>query len=258
MFSLDVRESYYMSAQHIRSALFTAGPLLIFIVMEEKNKISPIITGVTGMVGEGVLHECLLHPDVEKILVIGRKPCGITDPKIKEIIHQDFFDLSPIQQELEGYNACFFCLGVSSLAVNKAMYYKLTYTLTMHMGEILSRLNPGMTFCYVSGSGTDSTEKGRLAWARVKGKTENDLMKLPFKNVYAFRPGFIKPTPNLKNTHKFYAYINWLFPVGRALFPRTFCTMKELGTAMIQAAQTGFRKNILEGNDIIELGNRDD
>jgi hypothetical protein len=216
--------------------------------------IRAIITGTTGMVGEGVLHECLLHPQVESILIINRKPCGITHPKLKEIIHQDFFDFSAIEQELDGYNTCFFCLGISSIGVKEEVYYSMTYTLTMHVAETLSRLNNGMTFCYVSGAGTDSSEKGSSSWARVKGKTENDLMKLPFRQVYAFRPGFIRPTKGLKYAHKFFSYIGWVFPLGRALYPSGFCTMKELGLSMIFVAANGYEKKILEGRDILALG----
>jgi hypothetical protein len=168
------------------------------------KKVRAIITGSTGMVGEGVLHECLLSPDVEAVLVVNRNPCGVVHPKLKEIILKDFFNFSAIETELAGYNACFFCLGISSMGVSADDYYKMTYTLTMGVARILSKGNPDMTFCYVSGSGTDSSEKGRLAWARVKGKTENDLMKLPFKQVYAFRPGYIHPTPGLKRTHPYY------------------------------------------------------
>ena len=135
------------------------------------------------MVGEGVLHECLLHPEVEKVLVIGRKPCGVTHPKLTEIIHPDLSDLISFEAGLKGYNACFFCAGISSLGVKDNDYYRLTYTLTLKFAEPVCRLNPGLVFCYVSGSGTDSTEKGRMAWARVKGKTENDLMKMPFKEI---------------------------------------------------------------------------
>ena len=216
-------------------------------------KIKAIITGTTGMVGEGVLHECLLSNDVEAVLVINRKPCGVTHPKLKEIIHADFFNLSQIESQLTGYNACYFCLGVSSVGMKEDIYYKMTYTLTIHVGETLSRLNKEMTFCYVSGAGTDSSEKGRSMWARIKGKTENDLMKLPFKSVYAFRPGFIKPIKGLKYTHSLYKYINWLFPIGRALFPSGFCTLKEIGAAMIHSVTKGYKKNILEGKDIIAL-----
>lgn len=221
--------------------------------MENKINIRTIITGTTGMVGEGVLHECLRHPAVEAVLVINRKPCGVSHPKLKEIIHGDFFDFSSIESQLSGYNACYFCLGVSSVGLEEAAYFRMTYTLTMHVAETLSRLNPDMTFCYVSGSGTDSSEKGRLMWARVKGKTENDLMRLPFRKVYNFRPGFIKPIPGLQFTHPYYKYINWLFIPGRALFPNSFCTLREMGLAMIHTMTRGYEKNILEGRDIIAL-----
>ncbi len=205
------------------------------------------------MVGEGVLHECLGHPEVKEILVIGRKSCGVSHPKLKEIIHNDFFDLSSLSNRLSGYDACFFCLGVSSVGMDAKTYFELTYTLTMHMAGTLSGLNPGMTFCYVSGAGTDSTEKGRSRWARVKGKTENDLMKLPFRQVFAFRPGFIKPTSGLTRTKSFYKYVNWLFPAGRALFPGGFCTLEELGQAMIGVTLNGYAKKVIEGKDIIAI-----
>jgi len=217
------------------------------------TRIRVIITGSTGMVGEGVLHACLQHPAVESVLVVNRKPCGVLHSKLSEIIHQDFFDLSSIQDQLSGYNACFFCLGVSSVGMKEAIYYEMTYTLTLHAAITLNKRNIGMTFCYVSGAGTDSTEKGRSMWARVKGKTENDLVKLPFKQVFNFRPGFIKPTPGLKNTLKLYRYAGWLFPIGRALYPKGFCTLKELGLAMINATKNGYGKKIVEGRDIIAL-----
>lgn len=204
------------------------------------------------MVGEGVLHVCLQHPDVAQVLVINRRPCGISHPKLKEIIHENFFDLSAIEEDLKGYDACFFCLGVSSVGMKEPEYYKLTYTLTMHMAQTLCRQNSDMRFCYVSGSGTDSSEKGRLMWARVKGKTENDLMKLSFTKVYAYRPGFIKPIKGLQHTHSFYTYINWLFPLGRKLYPKAFCTLEELALSMIHVVQSNYDKNILEGTDIIE------
>jgi uncharacterized protein YbjT (DUF2867 family) len=217
------------------------------------NMIRAIITGATGMVGEGVLHECLQHPAVESVLVLNRRPCGVTHPKLKEIVHSDFFDLSAIEDQLGGYNACFFCLGVSSVGMKEAAYYKTTYTLTLHTAITLSKRNIGMTFCYISGAGTDSTEKGRSMWARVKGKTENDLQKLPFRQVFNFRPGFIKAIPGLKNTLPLYKYVGWLFPIGRALYPRGFCTLHELGRAMINVAKNGFEKKIVDGKDIIAL-----
>ena len=215
-----------------------------------------IITGATGMVGEGVLQVSLSHPSIEKILVINRKPCGVIHPKLKEIIHEDFFDLSPIEQELSGYDACQFCLGVSSVGINKETYYKLTYTLTLNVAKTLSNLNKEMIFNYISGAGTDSTEKGRINWARVKGKTENDLMKLPFKKAYAFRPGFIKPIKGMMRTQSLYKYAGWLFPVGRSLYPKGFCTLRELALAMIYTSNNNYEKKIIEGNDIIELAKR--
>ncbi|WP_199141058.1 NAD-dependent epimerase/dehydratase family protein [Pedobacter sp. ASV12] len=217
------------------------------------EKIRTIITGSTGMVGEGVLYECLQHEAVEAVLVVNRKPCGYSHPKLKEIIHADFFDFSPIEAQLTGYNACFFCLGVSSVGMDKEKYYQMTYVLTMHVAETLSRLNANMTFCYVSGAGTNTSEQGGSNWSRVKGKTENDLMKLPFLQVFNFRPGFIKPIKGLKYTHSFYKYINWLFPIGRALFPNGFCTLKELALAMIHTLDRHNERRVVEGKDIIAM-----
>ncbi len=151
-------------------------------------KIKAILFGATGMVGEGVLLEALKYENVESVLVIGRRSCKVTNVKLKEIIHNNFFDYSTIEDQLKGYNACYFCLGVSSVGMTEKDYTRITYDLTMQAATTLSRLNPNMTFCYVSGTGTDSTEKGKMMWARVKGKTENDLAKLPFKAVYMFRP----------------------------------------------------------------------
>ncbi|MBW8687013.1 Rossmann-fold NAD(P)-binding domain-containing protein [Chitinophaga rhizophila] len=217
-------------------------------------KINAIITGSTGMVGEGVLLECLASDKVASVLVINRKPCGVVHSKLKEIIHRDFEDIEPIRSQLAGYNACYFCLGVSSVGMNKDTYYRLTYTLTMHVAGVLSEENPDMTFCYVSGGGTDTSESGRLHWARVKGKTENDLMQLPFKAVYAFRPGFIRKVEGQRHVHAFYKYINWMFPLGRRLFPGGFCTMKELAQAMIHVTLQGYARQVLEGKDIIAAG----
>ena len=205
------------------------------------------------MVGEGVLNACLASSEVEQILVINRKPCGVSHPKLKEILHKDFLDISPIAGQLSGYNACYFCLGISSVGVSDEDYKRMTYDLTMHVAQTLARLNPDMTFCYVSGTGTDSTEQGRLAWARVKGKTENDLMKLPFKKVYAFRPGFMKPDQDAKNALGFYAYINWLYPALRGLFPSYISTLREVGDAMIKIVNRSYPKQILEVKDIVAL-----
>lgn len=220
-------------------------------------KIKAIITGATGMVGEGVLHECLNHPDVESVLVINRKPCGVTHRKLKEIIHKDFLDMSYIEGQLTGYNACYFCAGVSSVGKKEDEYKRLTYDLTINFAETLIRVNGErsgtMTFCYVSGLGTDSTEKGKIMWARVKGKTENDLMKLPFKDSFAFRPGFIQPIKGLKNTYKTYKILSPVIPILRKLFPKYVTTLKEIGMAMINVTRSGSEKKILECEDIICL-----
>jgi len=216
-------------------------------------KIRTIITGATGMVGEGVLHECLLHADVEEVLVINRKPCGVVHPKLKEIIHTDFFDLSMIADKLHPYNACFFCLGVSSIGMKEDQYRHLTYDLTMYVAQTVLKLNPGMTFCYVSGSGTDSTEKGKQMWARVKGKTENDLMRLPFKKAFMFRPGYMQPTKGLKNTLSAYKAVGWLYPVWHLLFPGFVCRLADVGVAMINSVNKEYSKTILEVRDIVAL-----
>jgi nucleoside-diphosphate-sugar epimerase len=220
-----------------------------------KTEIKAIITGSTGMVGEGVLYQCLNHPDVKEILVINRKPCGYEHPKLKEIIHSDFFDFSTIEDQLKGYNACFFCLGVSSVGMSKEDYYQKTYVLTMHVATTLVGLNPGMTFCYVSGAGTYSTEEGSLNWAKVKGKTENDLMKLLFAQVFNFRPGIIKPTKGLKYTHKAYNYFGWLFLILKAINKNSFVTLEEIGLAMIHTMRTTNERKVLEVKDIKQLAN---
>ncbi len=189
------------------------------------------------------------------MLVINRKPCGVSHPKLKEILHQNFLDISAIAAQLKGYNACYFCLGVSSVGMNEETYTRYTYDLTLHFASTLATLNPDMTFIYVSGSGTDSTEKGSLMWARVKGKTENDLTKLPFKKVYAFRPGFMLPTVGAKNTLKPYKYLSWLYP-ALLLFPKYVCKLSDVGQAMINAVNKGYEKNILEVSDIIKLAQK--
>lgn len=214
------------------------------------SNIRVIITGASGMVGEGVLHECLLSPDVEKVLVVGRRPCGTQHPKLTELIHKDFFDLSPIESQLAGYNACFFCLGVSSVGMKKPDYERMTYDLTMNFAGTLAKMNHDMSFCYISGAGTDSTEKGKLHWARVKGKTENDLQKLGFKQTFLFRPGILKPTPGLKNTLGFYKWAGWLMPVFQLFAPNSITSLAQLGKAMIRAVIHGYDKNIIEVKDI--------
>jgi len=215
-------------------------------------KIKTIITGSTGMVGEGVLIECLNHPDVEEILVLNRKPGGMSHPKLREVIHGDLFDLAPIERQLAGFDACFFCLGVSSVGMSSEEYRHITHDLTLNMARLLVRQNPEMTFCYVTGAGTDSSEQGRIAWARVKGATENALVRL-FKQAYMFRPGFMKATPGQRNVKSYYKFFSWLYPIGRALYPAGFCTLQEVGLAMINAARTGYPSRILEVADIVKL-----
>jgi uncharacterized protein YbjT (DUF2867 family) len=217
--------------------------------------IKAIVTGATGMVGEGVLFECLGHPEVEQVLVINRKPGGVSHPKLREIVHADFFNLAPIAQQLIGYNACFFCLGVSSVGMDEGQYRRVTHDLTLNVGELLARSNPEMTFCYVTGAGTDSSEQGRLAWARVKGATENALMR-SFKRSYMFRPAFMKASPGQKNLKSSYKLLAWIYPIGRALYPAGFCTLQEVGQAMINAATKGYSKQILDVKDIVELAKR--
>jgi uncharacterized protein YbjT (DUF2867 family) len=212
-----------------------------------------IVFGATGMVGEGVLHVALRHPGLESVLVIGRRSCGMKHPKLRELIHADFYDYSTIEKELVGYNACFFCLGVSSIGMKEEDYHRVTYDLTMQAATTLARLNPAMTFCYVSGAGTDSTEHGRLMWARVKGKTENHLMQLPFKAAYLFRPGFIKPLPGQKNAYTISKILGVAFPLLKLALPNQVCTMDDLGTAMIQASKGGDAKPIVENMDIARL-----
>jgi hypothetical protein len=216
-------------------------------------KIRLIITGVTGMVGEGVLNECLNHQDIEQILVLSRKTCCITHPKLTEVLHDNFYDLSPVKEQLKNFNACFFCMGVTSLGKQEHEYYSITYTLTMNVARILAALNPEMTFCYISGAGTDSTEKGKLMWARIKGKTENDLIKLPFKRVYNFRPGFLKPLKDAKHVHGSNFIYTLLYPVLRTLFPKYVSTIMELGLAMINSVLNGYEKQVIEVKDILIL-----
>ncbi len=212
-----------------------------------------MLFGATGMVGEGVLLEVLSHESVESILVIGRRPCRVTHRKLHEVIHHDFFDYSTIEEHLAGYQACFFCLGVSSVGMSEREYTRNTYDLTLAAATALSKLNPEMTFCYVSGAGTDSTERGRMMWARVKGKTENSLSRLPFKAVYLFRPGLMKPTPGQKNVKTVFRMLGLLYPVLRILSPSNVCTVKDLGRAMIFVAERGFQRRILAPGDITQL-----
>jgi len=214
-----------------------------------------IITGTTGMVGEGVLLECLANPEIINVLSISRKPIGIHHSKLKEYIVPDFLTLMEADETLKGYDACFYCAGVSSVGMKEPEYTMITYDTTLAFAKALNP-KPEMTFAFISGAGTDSSEKGRLMWARVKGKTENDLMKLPFKQVFAFRPGLMKFTEGQKNLSKTQKFMSWLYPVFNAVFPKTANTIRQLGQAMIYVAQNGFEKKIVEVSDIKVLASK--
>lgn len=217
------------------------------------SKLRIIVTGSTGMVGEGVLHECLNHPDVEEVLILNRRSLKFFHPKLIEVVHETLEDWNLFDRELPGYDACFFCLGVSSVGMQEEEYTKITYDYTIHVAEVLTRINPNMVFCYVSGSGTDSSEQGRSMWARVKGRTENKLLSMPFKHAYMFRPGYLHPTPGLKNTHRYYAYISWLYPAVKLFLPKRINSLRELGLAMIHIVQRGYDRSIIGVKDIHEL-----
>lgn len=216
-------------------------------------KLRVILTGATGMVGEGVLHECLNNESVEKVLSVSRKPCGTTHDKLTELIIPDLSNLDDVLLQLAGYNACFFCAGVTSIGKNEAEYTKLTYELTTKFAKTLNRLNTKMTFCYISGAGTDSTEHGKNMWARVKGKTENTIMAMGFQGAYMFRPGYIHPTPGLKYTQKFVKYISWMYPFLKIIANNSVSTLKEVGLSMINVAKSGYSKQIIEVQDIHKL-----
>ena len=214
-----------------------------------------IITGSTGMVGEGVLIECLAHPLVSEVLSVSRRSTGMLHPKLKEYIVPGFLEMNVNDEMLRGFDACFFCAGVSSVGMKEAEYTRNTYDTTIHFANVVLQQNPQITFIYVSGASTDSSEKGRMMWARVKGRTENALMKMPFKNVYNFRPGFMKPTPGQKNALKMYKYVGWMYPFLKVILPNSTSTLKQVGQAMINALINGSDKQILEVRDINKLGN---
>jgi uncharacterized protein YbjT (DUF2867 family) len=214
-----------------------------------------IVTGATGMVGEGVLLECLQDPGIRQVLVVTRKPTGRQHPKLREVLLQDFEHPAAIEAQLTGYDACYFCLGVSSVGLKEPEYTRLTYDLTLGFARALARRSPQLTFCYVSGAGTDSMERGRQMWARVKGRTENELLRL-FPAAYMFRPGFMKATPGQQNVLALYKYIAWLYPVARRLTPGFVSTMAEVGRTMINVTRHGYEKRVLEVRDIVELAHR--
>lgn len=216
-----------------------------------------ILLGATGMVGQGVLRECLLDPGVERVLAVGRSGTGQGHEKLRELVHGDFMDFAAVEKELTGWDACFFCLGVSSAGMKEADYTRVTYDCTIAAATVLARVNPGMTFVYVSGAGTDGTEKGRSMWARVKGRTENALLALPFKGAYMFRPGFIQPRNGIKSKTRLYravyAVAGPLYPLWKALAPGLVTTTDQVGRAMIRVAREGAPKQVLENRDINAL-----
>ena len=213
-----------------------------------------ILFGATGMVGQGVLRECLLDPGIEEVLVIGRSPTGQTNAKLREILHADFLDFSGVESRLAGFDACFFCLGVSSLGMSEERYRHLTYDITMAAATTLAKLNPGMVFVYVTGRGTDSTEQGSLMWARVKGKTENDLLKLPFRAAYMFRPAGIQPLHGIRSktgwVQTIYVVAAPLLTLLNRVAPGYMTTSEQVGRAMIRVARNGYPKPVLESEDI--------
>jgi uncharacterized protein YbjT (DUF2867 family) len=213
-----------------------------------------LIFGATGMVGQGVLRECLLDANVQLVQTVGRTALGAQNPKLRDVVHQDLFHYEAIEASLRGFDACFFCLGVTSSGKAEADYDRVTYGITMAAAETLSRLNPRMTFIYVSGAGTDSSERGRTMWARVKGKTENALLRLPFAAAYMFRPGIIEPLDGIRsktNAYQiFYTLGKPLLPVIRLIFPNSIVTTRQVGRAMLTVARNGWPKRVLESRDI--------
>jgi len=216
-----------------------------------------ILFGASGMVGQGVLRECLLDPEVTSVLLIVRSSTGQQHPKLREIVHKNFFDFSSIESELSGFDACFFCLGVSSAGMSEQNYRRTTYDITLAAAQTLVKINPHMTFIYVSGAGTDSSESGRMMWARVKGQTENALLRLPFKAAYMFRPGVIVPLHGIKSRTMLYripyAVLGPLLPLLNRLFPNYITTTEKLGRAMLTASKRGAPKPVLESADINKL-----
>ena len=216
-----------------------------------------LLFGATGMVGQGVLRECLLDPDVTSVLAVGRAPTGQQHPKLREIVHANLYDYSAIASQLAGHDACFFCLGVSAAGMTEEAYHHVTFDLTLAAAKALVKLTPSMTFVYVSGAGTDGTERGRAMWARVKGQTENALLRLPFKGVYMFRPGLIQPLHGIRSKTTLYrvvyAITGPLLPVLKALLPNQITTTELVGRAMLAVAKRGASKQVLEMADINAL-----
>jgi uncharacterized protein YbjT (DUF2867 family) len=216
-----------------------------------------LILGATGMVGQGVMRECLLDPGVNRVVTLGRHATGNAHPKLREIVHADLFHLQPIEEQLTGLDACFYCLGATAAGKSERQYARINYDMTLAVAETLARIDPGMTFVYVSGQGTDSSERGRTMWARVKGRTENALLRLPFKAAYMLRPGIILPMHGIKSKttlyRVFYSLMTPLYPVLRKFFPRAITTTEHVGRVMLRLARSGYSKPVLETADIALL-----
>jgi NAD dependent epimerase/dehydratase family len=212
-----------------------------------------IITGATGFVGEGVLLECLAHPQIETVLIVNRKHYDLTHPRLRECLVPDFMDLDAVTDQLTGYDACFYCAGISSVGMDEKSYSYITHDITLHFATKLAAINPSMTFTFVSGSHTDSSEKGRVMWARVKGRTENDLLAIFGKRQFNFRPGFMKPLPGQKNIKPLYKFISFIYPLLKVIFPNQGSSLREVAQAMINAALKGYPEQTLEVKDIKKL-----
>src|SRR3954451_17360197 len=216
-----------------------------------------LILGATGMVGQGVMRECLLDGGVARVVTLGRRATGTAHPKVRELVHADLFHLAPIERELAGLDACFYCLGATAAGKSEAEYARINHDMTLAVAETLARVDPDMTFLYVSGMGTDSTERGRTMWARVKGRTENALLRLPFRAAYMLRPGIILPMHGIKSRttlyRVFYSLMTPLYPALRYLFPRAITTTEHLGRVMLRLARSGYSKPVLESADIALL-----
>jgi len=216
-----------------------------------------LILGASGMVGQGVLRECLLDDGVARVVTLGRTPTQQSHPKLREIVHADLLHLAPVEDQLRDLDACFYCLGASAVGLSEAEYTRINYDITLAVAETLVRLDPDITFVYVSGTGTDSTERGRTMWARVKGRTENALLRLPFRAAYMLRPGVIVPMHGVKSKTRlyriFYSLLGPLLPALKAAFPRSVITTEQMGRAMLRLARSGYSKHVLEMADLASL-----
>ena len=215
-----------------------------------------IITGSTGMVGEGILLTCLRNPEIQEVLSVSRRPCGITHPKLKECLVSDFMHLEKAEAQLTGFDACFYCAGISSVGLSEAAYTLITYTTAVHFATTVQRWNPNMVLTHISGAQTDGTEQSKVMWARVKGRAENAMIRLPFKGVYNFRPGFMSPVEGQKHVKTVFRIFLVLTPLFKLFFAKQHLTLEQVGQAMFNAATQGFEKNVLEIADIRTLASR--